>query len=152
MPMVEIYTPAHRHTTLFSKNNNLIMKTTIEIRGLRIYSHHGCYEEERRVGTNFIIDADLEVDATRAVHTDNVDDALNYVDVCQTIAEVMKEPHHILEALVADTIVFFRERYAHKGLIGGWLRISKVNPPIGLELDSVGVKTFFTIGEAETEK
>ncbi len=125
------------------------MKTTIEIRGLRIYSHHGCYEEERQVGTNFIIDADLEVDVTKAARTDNVTDALNYVDVCQTIAEVMKEPHHLLESLVADTIVSFRERYAHKGLLGGWLKISKVNPPIGLELDAVGVKSHFTICDQE---
>ncbi len=116
------------------------MKMTIEIRGLRIYSHHGCYEEERRVGTTFVIDADLEVDATRPASTDDVADALNYVEACEAIAGVMRREHHLLEALAADMAEVLRSGFASKGLAGGWVKISKLSPPIGMEMASVAVK------------
>lgn len=116
------------------------MEMTIEIRGLRLYSHHGCYAEERRVGTTFLVDADLRVDAGAPARTDDVADALNYVAACETIARVMATEHHLLEALVADAARALRDEFGVKGLKGGWLRIAKLAPPIGLQLESVAVK------------
>lgn len=113
---------------------------TIEVRGLKIYSHHGCYEEERRVGTNFTIDADLVIDGSRPAETDNVADALNYVEVCETMAEIMKTPHHLLESLADEMAREIKGKFASRGLKGGWLRIAKMAPPIGLQLESVAVK------------
>lgn len=116
------------------------MEMTIEIRGLKLYSHHGCYAEERRVGTNFLVDADLRVDATTPARTDNVADALNYVAACQTIKRVLSTEHHLLESLVTDVADALRQEFAPKGLRGGWVRIAKLAPPIGLELGSVALK------------
>ena len=36
------------------------MKDQIRIRGLRIYAGHGVYEEEKRLGQAFYVDAVLE--------------------------------------------------------------------------------------------
>lgn len=116
------------------------MEMTIEIRGLKLYSHHGCYAEERRVGTNFLIDADLRVDTTLPSQTDNVADALNYVAACETIKRVMGTEHHLLESLVNDVAKALRDEFADKGLKGGWIKIAKLAPPIGLELGSVALK------------
>ncbi len=115
----------------------------IEIRDLRIYSHHGCYAEERQVGAQFVIDADLDVDASIPARTDDVMDALNYVEACEAIALVMRTPHHLLESLVADVVADLKARFSSKGLKGGMVRIAKVAPPIGLELKSVAVKANF---------
>lgn len=116
------------------------MEMTIEIRGLRLYSHHGCYAEERRVGTTFIVDADLKVDTTTPAETDDVRDALNYVAACETIARVMGKEHHLLESLVREAISALRREFSAKGLKGGWLRIAKVAPPIGMELGTVALR------------
>lgn len=116
------------------------MEMTIEIRGLKLYSHHGCYAEERRVGTTFIVDADLRVDTTKPAETDDVGDALNYVAACETIARVMGKEHRLLESLVSDAIRALRQEFSGKGLTGGWLRIAKVAPPIGMELGAVALR------------
>ena len=34
---------------------------TVEIRGLRVFGHHGVYEEERAQGQDFLFDLELEV-------------------------------------------------------------------------------------------
>lgn len=125
--------------------NNLktITRMIIEIRDLRIYSHHGCYAEERQVGALFMIDADLDVDASLPARTDDVKDALNYVEACEVIAHVMRTPHHLLESLATDVIADLKARFSSKGLKGGMLRIAKMAPPIGLELNRVAVKVDF---------
>lgn len=116
------------------------MEMTIEIRGLRLYSHHGCYAEERRVGTTFVIDADLRVEASKPAQTDNVCDALNYVAACEAITRVMSKEHHLLESLVSETAETLRREFGDKGLKGGWIRIAKIAPPIGMELASVALR------------
>ncbi len=115
----------------------------IEIRGLSIYSHHGCYAEERQVGARFVIDADLNVDASVPSQTDDVKDALNYVEACEAIALVLRTPHHLLESLADDVIAELKTRFVSKGLKGGMLRIAKMAPPIGLELERVAVRVDF---------
>ena len=65
------------------------MIMTIELRNIKLYAFHGCYAEEQLVGNHFIVDADLEVDATCAISSDQVTDALNYVEACQTMQQVM---------------------------------------------------------------
>lgn len=113
---------------------------TIELRDLEIYAHHGCYAEEQAVGTRFVIDADLEIDASRPSESDNVADALNYVEACELIAEIMSQPRHLLETVTQDIVSQLRQRFASKGLRGGWVRVRKIAPPIGLQMGSVGVK------------
>ena len=67
-------------------------------------------------------------------------DALNYVAACETIALVMGKEHHLLESLVREAISALRREFSDKGLKGGWLRIAKVAPPIGMELGTVALR------------
>lgn len=116
------------------------MDMTIELRGLEVYAHHGCYAEERAVGGRFVVDADLVVDGGAVARTDNVGDTLNYVDACRLAAETLARPRHTLEALAADLAARLAERFAARGLRGGWVRVRKFAPPIGLQVESVGVR------------
>ena len=116
------------------------MKATIELRNLRIYAYHGCFEEEQVVGNNFIVDADLLIDASLPAQTDSVSDSLNYVGACETIRDVMSRPRHLLETVVADLVSELHARHDAQGLLGGWVRVRKMAPPIGVPMESVGVK------------
>lgn len=119
------------------------MESVIELRGLRLYSHHGCYAEERRVGCWFELDLDLSVECSAAAQSDDVADALNYVEVCQLAAATMQREHHLLEALARDLGLALRQRFEGRGLRGGTLWLRKLAPPVGLELRSVGIKYEF---------
>lgn len=116
------------------------MDMTIEIRGLEVYAHHGCYAEERTVGGRFVVDADLVVGSDAVARTDDVSTTLNYVDACRLAAEVLSRPRHTLEALAADLAARMAESFAARGLRGGWVRVRKFAPPIGVQVEGVGVR------------
>lgn len=113
---------------------------TIELRNIEVYARHGCYAEEQKVGGRFIVDADLVVDASRPAASDNVADALNYVEACRLIADVMATPHHLLESLVAELTRRLEEQFIPSGLAGGWVKVRKIAPPIGVQIESVALK------------
>ena len=114
----------------------------IELSGLEIYAYHGCYAEEQTVGNRFIVDAELGADTELAADTDDVRNALNYVEVCEVIAAVMGRKHHLLESLVADIVDELHCRFDSRGLKDGWVRVRKMAPPVGMKMDSVGVKMY----------
>ncbi len=116
------------------------MIATIELRELELYAYHGCFAEEQVVGNYFIVDADIEVDATRCAKTDNVADALNYVNVCTLIRSEMSKPQHLLESVAANIVAHMHEEFDAQGLCGGWIRIRKMSPPVGVKLASVAVR------------
>lgn len=122
------------------------MDMTIELRGLEVYAHHGCYAEERTVGGRFVVDADLVVESGAVAATDDVSTTLNYVDACRLVAEVLGLPRNTLEAIAADVARRMAERFAARGLRGGWVSVRKFAPPIGLQVGSVGVKVAIPCG------
>ncbi|MBQ3634657.1 MAG: dihydroneopterin aldolase [Bacteroidales bacterium] len=116
------------------------MTATIEIRNLEIYARHGCFAEEQVVGNQFIVDADLRVDAARPAESDDIADALNYVGVVEVVREEMAKPSHLLEHVVGRIVARLRAEYGSAGLEGGWVRVRKMAPPVGVRMESVGVK------------
>ena len=58
---------------------------TITLENMQFYAHHGCFAEERKVGTNFSVTVTFSYDATIAAATDNLEQAVNYL-----------EPNHIM--------------------------------------------------------
>ena len=62
----------------------------IRLEGMHFYAHHGCFEEERVIGTRFIVDVALCVDTTLAEHSDSLDDTVNYAEVYQVVKKEMQ--------------------------------------------------------------
>ena len=79
------------------------MRDRIILSGITIYGHHGCSEEERKVGQHIEIDVELEVKNSIACKTDNLKDAVNYVEVYELIETIVKgESKNLLESLAED--------------------------------------------------
>ena len=49
----------------------------IDIENMEFYAVHGCFDEERAIGTRFRVDLRLSVDTSRAQQTDCIDDTVN---------------------------------------------------------------------------
>ena len=113
---------------------------TIEVRGLSLYTHHGVTAAERDVGQRLIFDVTFDVDDCAATMTDDVDDTIDYGDVCQFIALAASErSFKTLEALcssIADRLI---ERY---GATSVSVRAAKPEPPIPLPVEEVAVEVF----------
>ncbi len=118
------------------------MITTIHLNRVRIYAFHGCMEAEQRVGNYFEIDVDLNVDAEKAMISDNLSDALNYVEVYDIINREMQIKSKLLENVAYRIVKSIRENFSADILKGGRLKIAKMNPPIG-EIEKVAFEVNF---------
>ena len=113
---------------------------TIEITGLSLYTHHGVEPAEREVGQRLIFDLSFEVTDCAALVTDEVEDTVDYADVCQQVAFTAQErSYKTLERLcsaVADRMI---ERYGADAVS---VRAAKPEPPIALPVDEVAVEVW----------
>ena len=76
------------------------MSDVIRITGLRVRGYHGVFDFERQDGQDFLIDADLELDASTASDTDSLDHTVNYAEVVATIAAIVEgDPVDLIETL-----------------------------------------------------
>ena len=116
------------------------MIATIELDDIEIYAHHGCYAEERLVGNRFTVSVKLKVEATAAAETDDIANALNYVEVVEIVKTEMAKPSRLLENVVRRICDAVRQRFAQKGLVDGTVRVTKIAPPVGVQMKGVSVE------------
>ena len=110
----------------------------IKIEGMQFYAYHGCFEEERLVGTNFIVDCTLAANLREAARTDNLEKTIDYQQVYQLIAKEMEQPSFLLEN-VAYRIL--KSLHAHFPMVAkAWVVVKKMNPPLGGKVESVKVE------------
>ncbi len=76
------------------------MSDRLVISGLTLHGYHGVYSEEKRQGQTFIIDLELEWDASGAAATDDVAHTIDYSQVVPAVAEIVTgEPVDLIETL-----------------------------------------------------
>ena len=109
----------------------------IEIEGMKFYAYHGHFAAEQIVGNNFEVYARIEANCSKAGESDNLDDALNYQAVYETIQKEMQIKSALLEN-VATRIL--NALYADfPSIEKAKIKISKMNPPMGGEMERVSV-------------
>ena len=115
------------------------MTQKIEIRGLRIFGHHGVMELERQNGQYFIVDAKIWIDSDRAAAADDISNTVSYAEIAQLISKkVGQNPVNLLETLsqrLADEVLFAASPWAKKVKV----TVSKPDAPIDLFFDTVAV-------------
>ncbi|HUA12098.1 MAG TPA: dihydroneopterin aldolase [Solirubrobacteraceae bacterium] len=113
---------------------------TIEVSGLSLYTHHGVSAAEREVGQRLVIDLRLDVGESDATATDELQDTVDYGEVCQLVALVAQQrSYRTLERLcsaIADRLI------ADYTLEAVWVKASKPEPPIALPVEEVSVEVW----------
>ena len=110
---------------------------TIGLENLRFYAFHGCFEEERAIGTHFRVDAWLEVDTTKSQQSDNLDDTVSYLSVYQTIKKEMETPSKLLENVSERIGKAVLDLYPTVSSVR--VKVSKLNPPLGGQVGAASV-------------
>lgn len=111
----------------------------IRIENLKVFAHHGVFEEEKRNGQDFYVNARLDSDLKKAGMTDYLADSTHYGEVCQQIEKSLTEKSYDLieraaEKTIEDILVNFpliREVT---------LELKKPHAPIPMEFESVSVE------------
>lgn len=74
----------------------------ITLKGVRAFGRHGVYDDEKRDGQYFFVDATLYVSTKRAAETDDVVDTVHYGEVAEQIVSIVEGTSvNLIEALAA---------------------------------------------------
>lgn len=130
----------------------------ITITGLKIFAHHGVFEEETKNGQDFYVNARLIYDMDKAAQTDEMADAVHYGEVCQFMTQFLQEhTYKLLERAVAETMKAVL--LAFPMLEGIEMELCKPHAPIPLPFENVSVtrslrweKVYLAIGSNMGDK
>lgn len=104
------------------------MKTTVAIKGAEFHAYHGYYEEERKTGNTFIIDAEVEL-KTFDSNDDNIADTVNYEKLFKVCESEMNKTQKLLETVVFNIITRFKDEFSN--VTGGKVKMEKLGPQLG---------------------
>ncbi len=94
-------------------------------------------KEETIIGSEYRVDLWVDADLTVASSSDDLKDTPDYVVLHQIVVKEMKIPSRLLEHVAQRIINRVKSSVAGLGHIR--VRVSKINPPIGGDLQSVSV-------------
>jgi dihydroneopterin aldolase len=100
----------------------------IEIEGMEFFAYHGCFREERVIGTRFLVDVAIEADTQEAEITDDLKYTVNYQTVYKLIKAEMAEKSHLLEHVGRRIISRIRAQHPEAKAIK--VKVMKLNPAL----------------------
>lgn len=112
---------------------------TINISELKIFAHHGVFDEEKRDGQEFIVNAVLFSDLEKAALSDDLRSTVNYAEVCETIRDVMKKnTYDLIETAAQDCAYAILRIFSRVCRVD--IEVRKPNAPISMDFGYVSVK------------
>jgi dihydroneopterin aldolase len=110
---------------------------TIILKNIRTFSYHGCLVEESKIGSNYRVDLKIDTDLSKSCASDNLSYTVDYVFLNKVVEEEMALRANLLEH-VAQRII---DRIFHESPAVTKIKVavSKLNPPIGGDVDAVTI-------------
>lgn len=104
---------------------------------MEFYGYHGCFHEEKIIGTRFRVDLILHCNVTEAAISDDLTKTVNYQEVHRIVKSVMSHSVNILEHLCYKIIEEIRQQFPQ--ITNCEATVYKLNPAIGGKTDWVAV-------------
>ena len=113
------------------------MEATVKVENLKIYAFHGCMDEEKVIGSDYVINMKAMCFVGEKVFNDDVTQTVDYVDLARIAKREMAVRSKLLEAVIKRIIdASFKEIDSLEEL---YVSVSKINPPINADVRSVSV-------------
>ncbi|MEZ4857364.1 MAG: dihydroneopterin aldolase [Flavobacteriaceae bacterium] len=111
--------------------------STIRLKDIRIYAHHGCLIEEEKIGSDYLVNLSVKANLTDASQSDELKDTVDYVHLHKIVKEQMGIRSKLLEHIGQRIIsAIFSEIPLVSEIT---VSVAKVNPPIGGDVAAVSV-------------
>ena len=111
---------------------------TIKLQNIRTYSYHGCLVEESKIGSDYRVDLEIKTDFRKSAATDELKDTVDYVLLNRIVEEEMAIRSNLLEHVAQRIITrIFKEIPSVSRIL---LAVSKLNPPIGGDVEAVTIE------------
>ena len=109
---------------------------TIHLHNLTFISFHGVHEEERILGNEYEVNADVQFHEEQT-KIDSLSETINYVSLYEIIKKRMEIPTHLLETIVMEIGNDIHEKFSYVWSIN--ISLKKNHPPIEGINGAVGV-------------
>lgn len=110
----------------------------IKLQNIRTFSFHGCLEEEAKIGSDYRVDLEIKTDLRKSALSDDLNDTVDYVLLNRIIVEEMAIRSKLLEHVANRIITRIFKEIASVSRIN--LSVSKLNPPIGGDVEAVTIE------------
>lgn len=114
-----------------------IFMGTIRLKNIKIYAFHGCLLEEGQIGSDYVVNLSVKANLTKASHTDELNDTVNYVLLQQIVREEMALRSKLLEHVAKRIMEAVLLKVAMVNEVA--VTVAKRNPPIGGDVAEVSV-------------
>ena len=110
----------------------------IKLNNIRVFAFHGCMEEEAKIGSDYRVDVLVKGDFTNATRSDELQDTIDYVHLNRIVKEEMAKRSKLLEFVCQRIInrILSEVQMVEEVKVA----VSKINPPIGGDVESVTVE------------
>jgi len=113
------------------------MKHTVAVHGIKLYAYHGCLDAEAAIGGHYIVDVIIQTDFSDAMHSDELDKTVDYVDVNNIVKREMAIRSKLIEHVGQriHTAIHNEIENTHEVEV----KITKLTPPINGDVDHVAI-------------
>jgi dihydroneopterin aldolase len=110
----------------------------IKVENIRVFAHHGCLKEETKIGSDYRVDLKVKANLQTSAQTDKLNDTVDYVFLNRIVRAEMAKPSHLLETVAKRILnrILSEDALVNKVTVS----ISKLNPPIGGDVEKVTIK------------
>ena len=110
----------------------------IKVENIRVFTNHGCLKEETAIGSEYRVDLEVKANLQKSAITDELSDTVDYVLLNRIIKEEMIVASKLLETVAKRILnrIFSESDMVTKATVS----ISKINPPIGGDVEMVTIK------------
>jgi dihydroneopterin aldolase len=110
----------------------------IKLKNIRTYSYHGCLIEEGKIGSDYAVDLEVKTDLRKSALSDDLKDTVDYVLLNRIVEEEMAVRSNLLEHVARRIIIRIFDEVPEISRIT--LAVSKLNPPIGGDVEAVTIE------------
>lgn len=109
----------------------------IHLKNIRTFSYHGCLVEESKIGSDYRVDLIINTNLSKSAQSDKLADTVDYVLLNQIVKDEMAIRSELLEHVAQRIIdrIFAKSIAVTKVQV----EVSKINPPIGGDVEAVTV-------------
>ncbi|MGI6038084.1 MAG: dihydroneopterin aldolase [Limnochordia bacterium] len=111
------------------------MTDKLRLRNMIFYGYHGAFTAERELGQRFEVDVELEMDSLGISQQDDLELAINYVDIYTMVKDIVEDRTFKLLESLAETIAL--QILSVYNVEAATVRVRKAYAPIGGLLDCI---------------
>ncbi|UJH69085.1 dihydroneopterin aldolase [Allomuricauda sp. SCSIO 65647] len=109
----------------------------IKLNNIRIHANHGCLKEEAIIGSDYRVDLEVHADLSVPAKSDRLSETVDYVHLNNIVKEEMAIKSHLLEHVSKRILNRIMNELAL--VSSAEVTVSKINPPLGGDVESVSV-------------